>query len=202
MGNGIRYAYIGGTAILVIILAMLMSGEEFLVIKPGQDTMEIIVYEGDPTTPGSGIPGVQVTWRGLVGYTNDGGRIEFYVPSDSEPHCSIANADKGIRSGSKNCCISLIKSYRSCYMTLSIKEIYQDDDSDNVINLNDACPGTPWGEPVDESGCSESQLDDDGDGVSNAIDACPSDAGDRHDGCPSLLFKIKKFLVSLWNWRL
>jgi len=50
----------------------------------------------------------------------------------------------------------------------------------------DQCVNTPAGEPVDENGCSESQLDDDMDGVTNDIDACPNTtAGESVDavGC-------------------
>lgn len=50
----------------------------------------------------------------------------------------------------------------------------------------DQCPDTPTGKPVDENGCSESQLDDDMDGVSNDVDACPNTtAGESVDavGC-------------------
>ena len=49
-----------------------------------------------------------------------------------------------------------------------------DDDFDGVINDIDACPDTPTGENVNETGCSQSQLDDDNDGVMNDVDLCPN----------------------------
>ena len=46
---------------------------------------------------------------------------------------------------------------------------------DNANGNNpDLCPNTPFGNSVDATGCSASQLDDDMDGVSNELDACPS----------------------------
>lgn len=49
----------------------------------------------------------------------------------------------------------------------------EDGDGDGVGNDLDQCPGTSQGEPVDENGCSPSQLDDDNDGVTNDLDQCP-----------------------------
>ena len=51
---------------------------------------------------------------------------------------------------------------------------FADEDSDGVDDEDDVCAGTPAGESVDSSGCSESQKDDDNDGVFNNLDACPS----------------------------
>ena len=49
-----------------------------------------------------------------------------------------------------------------------------DTDGDGVINdLDNLCPNTPQGEPVNEQGCSQSELDDDDDGVMNNLDLCP-----------------------------
>ena len=48
-----------------------------------------------------------------------------------------------------------------------------DDDGDAVPNDVDACPGTPSGEPVYSTGCSDSETDDDGDAVMNNADLCP-----------------------------
>ena len=69
-----------------------------------------------------------------------------------------------------------------------------DGDGDGVPDYLDACPGTPAGELIDESGCSCSQLDADADGVSNCDDLCAGsddtqDADgdgvpDGCDGCP------------------
>jgi hypothetical protein len=53
-----------------------------------------------------------------------------------------------------------------------------DADDDGVLDLNDQCPSTPYGENADEIGCSETQnawdSDEDGDGISNALDVCPN----------------------------
>ena len=58
---------------------------------------------------------------------------------------------------------------------------------DNANGNNpDLCPNTPFGDSVDSTGCSASQLDDDMDSVSNELDACPSTpAGETVDstGC-------------------
>lgn len=48
-----------------------------------------------------------------------------------------------------------------------------DSDSDGVVDGTDNCPMTPFGETVDEYGCSNSQVDSDGDGVNNTLDICP-----------------------------
>ncbi|WP_051941697.1 leucine-rich repeat domain-containing protein [Maribacter forsetii] len=50
-----------------------------------------------------------------------------------------------------------------------------DDDKDGVLNEDDICPDTPYGESVNTFGCSESQLSDndvDQDGVPNTNDVC------------------------------
>ncbi len=58
---------------------------------------------------------------------------------------------------------------------------------DNANGNNpDLCPNTPFGQNVDMTGCSSSQLDDDMDGLSNDLDSCPSTpAGESIDsnGC-------------------
>jgi OOP family OmpA-OmpF porin len=59
-----------------------------------------------------------------------------------------------------------------------------DSDGDGVVDMNDACPGTPAGTAVDNRGCPR---DADNDGVVDADDACPSTpAGVSVDtrGCP------------------
>ncbi|MBW2965808.1 hypothetical protein KY342_01750 [Candidatus Woesearchaeota archaeon] len=38
-------------------------------------------------------------------------------------------------------------------------------DNDNVPDINDSCPSTPYGEAVDEFGCADSEKDTDGDGM-------------------------------------
>ena len=62
----------------------------------------------------------------------------------------------------------------------------RDSDGDGVPDVNDRCPGTPPGQPVDEHGC-EFPPDSDGDGVRDDQDACPdTPAGVAVDsrGCP------------------
>ena len=46
-----------------------------------------------------------------------------------------------------------------------------DDDLDGILNDVDQCNDTPPGEPVYQSGCSDSELDDDMDNVSNDQDS-------------------------------
>ena len=61
-----------------------------------------------------------------------------------------------------------------------------DSDGDGVPDVDDRCPGTPPGRPVDEHGC-EFPADSDGDGVPDDRDACPgTPAGVAVDGrgCP------------------
>ena len=62
----------------------------------------------------------------------------------------------------------------------------RDSDGDGVPDINDKCPDTPPGRPVDEDGC-EFPPDSDGDGVPDDRDACPdTPAGVAVDdrGCP------------------
>jgi hypothetical protein len=59
-------------------------------------------------------------------------------------------------------------------------------DGDGVLNDDDLCPETPFGQTIDRSGCSDFQLDSDGDGANDAIDQCPhTPAGSEVDaaGC-------------------
>ncbi|WP_419213602.1 gliding motility-associated C-terminal domain-containing protein [Maribacter sp. X9] len=57
----------------------------------------------------------------------------------------------------------------SSLITISI-----DTDGDGVTDALDECPNTPTGEPVDSSGCNDSQKDTDGDGVTDDLDECPN----------------------------
>ena len=58
-----------------------------------------------------------------------------------------------------------------------------DSDLDGILDDVDLCPDTPEGEPVYQTGCSDSQTDDDEDGVNNDRDICPDTAsGDSVDG--------------------
>ena len=58
--------------------------------------------------------------------------------------------------------------------TVTLLHLATDADNDSVPDILDKCPDTPEGEPVDEDGCSTSQLvDSDGDGVPDYIDVCP-----------------------------
>lgn len=47
-------------------------------------------------------------------------------------------------------------------------------DGDGVSNIDDACPDTPAGEPVDGSGCAASQRDSDNDGIDDDQDDFPN----------------------------
>lgn len=64
-----------------------------------------------------------------------------------------------------------------------------DTDADGVTDDLDTCAATPTSEPVNDQGCSCSQLDEDADGVNNCGDFCPGTAeGTTTDtyGCPML----------------
>jgi hypothetical protein len=62
-----------------------------------------------------------------------------------------------------------------------------DADGDSVIDSQDLCPGTPIGQPVDASGCSNAQVDSDGDGICNAGAPSGGPAGcTGSDNCPSI----------------
>lgn len=76
----------------------------------------------------------------------------------------------------------------------------KDSDRDGVIDSQDACPNTPYGEAVDAQGCPVKQpepapeppKDSDGDGVIDGLDACPDTASDLvvdAQGCPKLVDK-------------
>lgn len=57
------------------------------------------------------------------------------------------------------------------------KDCGVDSDSDGVADVNDLCPGTPQGTPVNNAGCQVgSATDADGDGVTDAEDICPNTA--------------------------
>ena len=64
---------------------------------------------------------------------------------------------------------------------LAINPAKLDSDNDGVVNLSDLCPETPLGEPVNDEGCSLSQIDSDGDGVVDSLDAFPNDASETVD---------------------
>jgi len=62
-----------------------------------------------------------------------------------------------------------------------------DQDLDGVLDQNDECDNTQWGQLVDQNGCSDAQLDSDNDGISNALDLClntPSGVAVTARGCP------------------
>lgn len=93
----------------------------------------------------------------------------------------------------------------------------QDIDRDGVPDIADKCSGTPWGDPVNEKGCSKGKIvaktvitpeikseklqDEDGDGVSDYSDKCPqTPLGAKVDkgGCwstPDILFDFDSYLV-------
>ena len=49
-----------------------------------------------------------------------------------------------------------------------------DTDLDGILDDEDQCDSTPSGEPVYDTGCSDSETDDDLDGVMNSDDQCPN----------------------------
>lgn len=59
---------------------------------------------------------------------------------------------------------------------IAVSDENEDLDDDGVDNRYDACPNTPIGEAIDDTGCSESQRDTDGDGAYDHADA--DDDGD------------------------
>jgi len=64
----------------------------------------------------------------------------------------------------------------------SYKFGYKDCDYDGIPNRLDKCPGTPYGMPVDATGCI---TDKDNDGIADNDDACPEMAGPASTkGCP------------------
>jgi hypothetical protein len=74
---------------------------------------------------------------------------------------------------------------RAYYDNLSI-EALADGDGDGFPDVEDACPSTPPGDPVDGLGCS--LVDSDGDGILNDQDACPGTPGCATvdgAGCPA-----------------
>jgi hypothetical protein len=62
-----------------------------------------------------------------------------------------------------------------------------DDDGDSVADdIDEACPDTPRGEEVDESGCADSEVDSDGDGVCDATAESEGPSGcEGSDNCAS-----------------
>ncbi len=63
---------------------------------------------------------------------------------------------------------------------------HADSDEDGVGNAIDLCPGTPQGEIVDSSGCSDSQVDEDLDGLCNPDAATNGPSGcTGSDSCPN-----------------
>lgn len=68
---------------------------------------------------------------------------------------------------------------------------WNDEDGDGVLDVDDACPKTPLGVPVDNSGCVN---DNDGDGVPDYLDKCPeTPLGNVVDteGCSLALVKLQ-----------
>lgn len=73
-----------------------------------------------------------------------------------------------------------VGTYSSSIWVRPIAEMFVpplDDDGDGIANEEDFCSNTPFGQPVNDVGCAQSQLDDDNDGITNDIDIlCPNTA--------------------------
>ena len=85
-----------------------------------------------------------------------------------------------------NTIFDLAGNYSSSLVSNTKVELKVDEDGDGVKDEFDKCPGTPAGEKVDASGCSQSQFDADNDGVPDYLDVCsdtPSDESADANGC-------------------
>ena len=85
-----------------------------------------------------------------------------------------------------NTIFDLAGNYSSSLVSNTKVELKVDEDGDGVKDEFDKCPGTPAGEKVDASGCSQSQFDADNDGVPDYLDQCPNTPGDESadaNGC-------------------
>ena len=66
-------------------------------------------------------------------------------------------------------------------VTVTVVDLFEDEDKDGIEDHEDQCPETPEGDVVDENGCGLSQKDSDDDGVNDAIDECPETPADQKD---------------------
>ena len=85
-----------------------------------------------------------------------------------------------------NTIFDLAGNYSSSLVSNTKVELKVDEDGDGVKDEFDKCPGTPAGEKVDASGCSQSQFDADNDGIPDYLDQCPSTPSDESadaNGC-------------------
>ena len=91
-----------------------------------------------------------------------------------------------LRVSLNNTIFDLAGNYSSSLVSNTIVELKVDSDGDGVKDELDKCPGTPAGEKVDASGCSQSQFDADSDGVPDYLDQCPGTPSDESadaNGC-------------------
>ena len=85
-----------------------------------------------------------------------------------------------------NTIFDLAGNYSSSLVSNTKVELKVDEDGDGVKDEFDKCPGTPAGEKVDASGCSQSQFDADNDGIPDYLDQCPNTPSDESadaNGC-------------------
>ena len=66
-------------------------------------------------------------------------------------------------------------------LTVTVVDLFEDEDGDGIEDHEDQCPETPEGDVVDENGCGLTQKDSDNDGVNDAIDECPETPADQKD---------------------
>jgi hypothetical protein len=66
-------------------------------------------------------------------------------------------------------------------VTVTVVDLFEDEDNDGIEDHIDQCPETPEGDIVDENGCGLTQKDSDNDGVNDAIDECPETPADQKD---------------------
>lgn len=111
----------------------------------------------------------------LVKVVNQNGQLidEFKLISNLS-YCKIDKNNELVLTGTFGNQIYLY-SYYGWYRGLLHKYRYDgpiDSDGDGIGDNVDECPDTPSGEPINETGCSQSQIDDDNDGVMNDKDEC------------------------------
>lgn len=173
-----------GDAPLDVTLPVAVAGGQFITATatdPANNTSEFSACVQLPGAPPSFALTVTTTGSGTVTSSPAGidcaaDCAEFYnsgtvVTLTATPAAGSVFAGFG---GHPDCSDGSVTmdSDKACTATFNLLPA-PDDDGDGVPNNADQCPGTPAGQPVNASGCAQSQLDDDGDGVSNSADQCP-----------------------------